>query len=316
MLPLHKLCELLPDIKGKQFDEMVDDILDRGQVDPIDVYEGEVIDGKNRQRACEAAGVSPQYVEWVPPEGCETDEDVQNAIGEFIYSRNFLRRHQSETDRAMYAAVLRKHTGMSYEKVAQDMNVSERSISHANVVIEKGDESLVDAVRNCGVSVSDAASVCDLPKEEQAKAVSKYKSGKARTVSAAARPKKDIPAPVFDTEESIQEMSGVLRIEDIFGEQESSFLSDELRDELKEEYQSENVAVNGGVDGSIFTASAQASWRSSFSLMVRMAGEWIKNPLQQATKMKSERSFGEYQQILNSLEAKWREMNKGQGRWS
>lgn len=311
MLPLHKLCELLPDIKGKQFDEMVEDICDRGQVDPIDVFCGEVIDGKNRQRACAAAGVAPQYVEWTPPPECESEQEVQLAIADFVYSRNFLRRHQSDTDRAMFAAALRKNAQTSLSEVSRQLNVSERLVGHATKVLRDGDESLVQAVRDGQVAVSDASRVSSLPKSKQSEAVEAVKEGKARTVSAAAMPRKEIPPPVFDTEEAVEEMSNTLTLEEIFGEQESSLPSQADEDVVGPGLASQNV-----VDGCFFTASAQASWRSSFSLLTRMAGEWLKQPNQQAVKMKSERSHGEFLRILGELEGKWREMNGNQGRWS
>lgn len=309
MLPLHKLCELLPDIKGKQFDEMVEDICERGQVDPIDVFCGEVIDGKNRQRACAAAGVAPAYVEWTPPPECESEQDVQDAIADFIYSRNFLRRHQSETDRAMFAAALRQNAGRSISEAAKEMNVSPRLVSHATRVLKTGNGDLVEAVRDGVVSVSDASSVASLLPSEQNEALKKVVAGKARTVSAAAMPRKEIPPPVFDTEEAVEEMTGTLTLEEIFGEEESQEVQ-------PEETAEPSLASQNVVDGCFFTASAQASWRSSFSLLTRMAGEWLKQPNQQAVKMKSERAHGDFLRALSEIESQWRAMNGGQGRWS
>ena len=48
-------------MKGSQFDDLVVDIRANGLRIPITTFEGKVLDGRNRERACLLAGVTPVY---------------------------------------------------------------------------------------------------------------------------------------------------------------------------------------------------------------------------------------------------------------
>ena len=60
----HPLAEMLPLVQGAEFDRLVADIAEQGLLNPITLYQGKVLDGRNRERACRAAGVEPRYVEF------------------------------------------------------------------------------------------------------------------------------------------------------------------------------------------------------------------------------------------------------------
>lgn len=53
----HPLADLVPLLEGAPFDELVEDIRARGLVHPVVVFEGKILDGRNRWRACKAAKV-------------------------------------------------------------------------------------------------------------------------------------------------------------------------------------------------------------------------------------------------------------------
>ncbi|SHE67176.1 N6-adenosine-specific RNA methylase IME4 [Kaistia soli DSM 19436] len=57
----HPLANLFPLIEGEAFAELVADIAARGLEDPIVLHEGKILDGRNRFRACQAAGVAPRF---------------------------------------------------------------------------------------------------------------------------------------------------------------------------------------------------------------------------------------------------------------
>jgi ParB-like chromosome segregation protein Spo0J len=82
--PFHPLADLFPLMEGEEFDELVGDIRRRGLRFPITTFDDQIIDGRNRARACQKAGVQPTYV---------TFEGAPEDVPRFIISANIHRRH-------------------------------------------------------------------------------------------------------------------------------------------------------------------------------------------------------------------------------
>jgi hypothetical protein len=60
-MDIHPFAELFPMLKDDELAELVMDIGMHGLRNPITLYDEKVLDGRNRQRACELAGVEPIY---------------------------------------------------------------------------------------------------------------------------------------------------------------------------------------------------------------------------------------------------------------
>jgi len=60
----HEAANAFPMMDEKRFAELKADISERGQIDPITIYEGEILDGRNRYRACVEIGISPKTREY------------------------------------------------------------------------------------------------------------------------------------------------------------------------------------------------------------------------------------------------------------
>ncbi len=87
----HPAADLFPLLEGDELRALAEDIKQRGQLDTILILpSGEILDGRNRYRACRIAGVEPRM-------------DVYRGgdpIGESL-SRNLLRRHLTTSQRAV-----------------------------------------------------------------------------------------------------------------------------------------------------------------------------------------------------------------------
>ncbi len=94
-LPIHPLCDLFPPMGDKQFDTLTADIGTNGLLNPVVVYEGQVVDGRHRLLACRKAGVEPRTVEW---------REVYKGdmpLSRWIWSVNAERRHLTADQIAM-----------------------------------------------------------------------------------------------------------------------------------------------------------------------------------------------------------------------
>jgi N6-adenosine-specific RNA methylase IME4 len=171
MLPVHPLAEIFPPIAGPDFDALVESIKTNGLRERVTLYEHAIIDGRNRARACEVAGVTVLYQQL--PFGADPLQ--------YVIDKNLTRRHLSESQRAMVAAKLAtlKHgdnqhsEGLPIGRSSELLNVGERSVARARDVREHGAPELVRAVERGAVSVSAAADIATQPIESQREIVAR-----------------------------------------------------------------------------------------------------------------------------------------------
>ncbi len=201
MISSHPAAELFPFMSDDELAELAVDIRAHGLLEPIVLLDGLVLDGRNRLRACEAAGVEPRFVEW--------DGSGDPAV--WVLSKNLKRRHLSTSQRAMVAAKLlgyyaaeakeRMREGgrsspppadaegvanlpplvseprKARDEAARDLNVSPRTVEHAATVIERGIPELAAAVERGAVAVSAAAEATQLEPEDQRRVVELVEAG-------------------------------------------------------------------------------------------------------------------------------------------
>jgi hypothetical protein len=92
----HPFAALFPGLPPEELALLAKDIKERGQLEPIILYKGRILDGRNRYRACQIAGVEARWEEF-------DEKTNRRSPEEFILSRNLRRRHLSVGQKAAIA---------------------------------------------------------------------------------------------------------------------------------------------------------------------------------------------------------------------
>jgi hypothetical protein len=79
-------------LQGREFDELVADITVNGLREPIVIFDGQILDGRNRWRACEQVNEELDRVGLPPVDVPTEDYRGDDALG-FVLSLNLRRRH-------------------------------------------------------------------------------------------------------------------------------------------------------------------------------------------------------------------------------
>jgi hypothetical protein len=183
----HPITEAFPLLESNDFAALCDDIQANGLRQPIWTYEGQVIDGRNRYRACEARNVPQAFQEW----------DGQGSLAAFVASLNVHRRHLSPSQRAMAGAKLLPYfqedakrrmvrgkadpaingrQGTAARAAAEAVKSSEASVERAKKVLEQSPPEVVAQVESGKLSVHGAAKLADLPPEKQLEEIERTES--------------------------------------------------------------------------------------------------------------------------------------------
>ncbi len=84
----HELATLFPPIPDDELQALADDIRAHGQREPVLTFEGKILDGWNRVRACRLIGRKPWLMEFDPASAKMTPEQL-------VIAANLRRRHRS-----------------------------------------------------------------------------------------------------------------------------------------------------------------------------------------------------------------------------
>lgn len=102
LIPFHPLADLFPLIEGAEFDALCEDVRQNGLRHPIQIWNGQIIDGRNRYRALQAMGLVELGPAWVD----DVSHIHERLLPAHVVSLNLRRRHLDETQRALIAAKL------------------------------------------------------------------------------------------------------------------------------------------------------------------------------------------------------------------
>jgi len=169
----HEYANLFPMLPDAELQELANDIKAHGQWVPITTYEGKILDGRNRWRACELAGKNPKTVEF-------SGDDALS----FVIGSNLIRRHLTPLQKGLFAsraADLRlgsnrfkvdssadEPTNKDREKAAKEFKVSTATLDRARSAEKTASPELIDAMEKGTIGAKTAEVIAMLPKERQA----------------------------------------------------------------------------------------------------------------------------------------------------
>ena len=202
-LQFHDAANLFPLMKGAAFDAFKEDIHENGQKEKIVLFEGKILDGRNRYLACKSLRIEPITKQW---------EDNGSAV-RYAVSENLHRRHLTNNQRGLIAVEVRelrageaakdrqkeggekgrahryakekaglsskedkpdgpRHGGLASQEAAEIMGTSRTMVDRARQVLKHGCKVLIEAVRNDIITITPASFVAyKLPKDKQEKLI-------------------------------------------------------------------------------------------------------------------------------------------------
>lgn len=178
-MEIHEAANIFP-MDGSSIGSLAEDIASNGLQVPIELFQGQIIDGRRRAAACEKAGVEPKFRHVSPADPVA-----------YVLSLNLHRRHLTPAQRAMVGARAREiydrqakermteggrsggkgrpkqgvenlpppnsDTGKARDQVGKVVGVSGKSIDHATRVINHAVPEVIKAVDEGRMAISTAA---------------------------------------------------------------------------------------------------------------------------------------------------------------
>jgi ParB-like chromosome segregation protein Spo0J len=137
-IPFHPLANRFPLMEGEELDALVADIRKHGLRESIILFEGKILDGRNRYRACIEAGAEPAYSKRFT--GTQAD-----AVA-FVISANIHRRHLTPAKRReVIATLLLSDPTKSDRRIAEETRSNRTTVGQVRKELESsGDVSIVD----------------------------------------------------------------------------------------------------------------------------------------------------------------------------
>jgi hypothetical protein len=122
----HPLANMFPMIEGNAFEELKRDIAAQGILEPIRLYQGMILDGRNRYAAakgCEHQFTVDDFVQW---EGTPAEAEA------WVISTNLHRRQLTTKQKQdLITNMVRKNPSLSDREIARQIGVSNSTVGAA-----------------------------------------------------------------------------------------------------------------------------------------------------------------------------------------
>jgi ParB-like chromosome segregation protein Spo0J len=140
-IPFHPLADIFPLMEGKEFDELVADIKAHGLRESIVIYDGKILDGRNRWRAALAAGLS---VETIIEHHTRQDYYLRQGKVDpaaYVISKNIHRRHlTAEQKRELITNVLKADPEKSDREIGRLTKTDNKTVASVRAAEEAREE--------------------------------------------------------------------------------------------------------------------------------------------------------------------------------
>jgi hypothetical protein len=118
----HDLANLLPMIDSARFAELREDIRKNGILEPIKLFEGRILDGRNRYKAAKEIGHAFAAKNFETFSGTYTEAEA------YVFSTNFLRRQLTASQRNdVIKAMILKYPAESNRQIARRCGLNSHS---------------------------------------------------------------------------------------------------------------------------------------------------------------------------------------------
>jgi hypothetical protein len=127
-LKFHPLADLVPSMRDSEYEDLKADIKANGLLMPIVLFEGKVLDGRHRLRACRAVDVEPRFTE-----GADWIGDPAG----FVLSANIHRRHlDAKQKRDVIAKLIKAQPEKSDRQIGKQAKVDGKTVAEVRQGME------------------------------------------------------------------------------------------------------------------------------------------------------------------------------------
>lgn len=206
-MDIHSVANMFPPMEQGDYEALKADIAARGLLEPVWTYNGAIVDGRHRYKACIELGIEPRTQEW----------NGNGSLVEFVVALNLRRRHLSASQKAVVALEIeaalaveaseRKErlgreaklrywhgdseeakvvsnltqpltdTGKARDQAAQIVGVASGYIAEAKR-LQRDNPELLDKVRSGKLTLQDAKKVATLPETRRDSVIDTMAQGK------------------------------------------------------------------------------------------------------------------------------------------
>jgi hypothetical protein len=122
----HPLANMFPMIEGNAFEELKRDISAQGILEPIRLYQGMILDGRNRYAAGKACGHAFTVDDFVQWEGTLAEAEA------WVISTNLHRRQLTTKQKQdLIVDMVKRNPGLSDREIARQIGVSNSTVGSA-----------------------------------------------------------------------------------------------------------------------------------------------------------------------------------------